>query len=151
MTNHTPSSIAWIGSFQLMMPFAMGIISGKLFDKGHFHLVQIAGGVIFIFSFVFPNVFWNDLLTSSKTIHAVASQTFPILPGNLFFALELDFRCLGFIVDIPFSRPGNGSWYRSHLRPLLRNKLPSLRQAAGPCNRRRTHRGFSWLYDFPNQ
>ncbi|KAJ6588971.1 MFS general substrate transporter [Mycena capillaripes] len=50
LTNHTPSSIAWIGSFQLMMPFAMGIISGKLFDKGHFHLVQIAGGVIFIFS-----------------------------------------------------------------------------------------------------
>ncbi|KAJ7498565.1 MFS general substrate transporter [Mycena latifolia] len=50
LTNHTPSSIAWIGSFQLMMPFALGIVSGKLFDNGRFHAVEIGGGVIFIFS-----------------------------------------------------------------------------------------------------
>ncbi|KAJ7892922.1 MFS general substrate transporter [Mycena olivaceomarginata] len=50
LTNHTPSSIAWIGSFQLMMPFALGIVSGKLFDNGHFHLLQITGGTIFTFS-----------------------------------------------------------------------------------------------------
>ncbi|KAJ6595661.1 MFS general substrate transporter [Mycena vulgaris] len=50
LTNHTPSSIAWIGSFQLMMPFALGVVSGKLFDNGHFHAVEIGGGVIFIFS-----------------------------------------------------------------------------------------------------
>ncbi|KAJ6501150.1 MFS general substrate transporter [Mycena vitilis] len=36
LTNHTPSSIAWIGSFQLMAPFALGIVSGKLFDDGSF-------------------------------------------------------------------------------------------------------------------
>ncbi|KAJ7906291.1 MFS general substrate transporter [Mycena leptocephala] len=50
LTNHTPSSIAWIGSFQLMMPFALGIVSGKLFDNGYFHLVEIVGGIIFTFS-----------------------------------------------------------------------------------------------------
>ncbi|KAF5357445.1 hypothetical protein D9757_011593 [Collybiopsis confluens] len=50
LTNHTPSSIAWIGSFQLMMPFALGIVSGKLFDEGYFHIVQIIGGVLFTFS-----------------------------------------------------------------------------------------------------
>ncbi|KAJ6473642.1 MFS general substrate transporter [Mycena vitilis] len=50
LSNHTPSGIAWIGSFQLMMPFALGIVSGKLFDNGHFHEVEIAGGIIFIFS-----------------------------------------------------------------------------------------------------
>ncbi|KAJ7359411.1 MFS general substrate transporter [Mycena albidolilacea] len=50
LTNHTPSSIAWIGSFQLMMPFALGIVSGKLFDNGYFHLLQITGGSIFTFS-----------------------------------------------------------------------------------------------------
>ncbi|KAJ6567057.1 major facilitator superfamily domain-containing protein [Mycena capillaripes] len=50
LTNHIPSSIAWIGSFQLMMPFALGIVSGKLFDNGHFHAVQISGGIIFTFS-----------------------------------------------------------------------------------------------------
>ncbi|KAJ7250770.1 MFS general substrate transporter [Mycena rebaudengoi] len=50
LTNHTPSSIAWIGSFQLMMPFALGVVSGKLFDNGHFHAVEISGGAIFVFS-----------------------------------------------------------------------------------------------------
>ncbi|KAJ7485629.1 MFS general substrate transporter [Mycena latifolia] len=56
LTNHTPSSIAWIGSVQLMMPFAMGIISGKLFDNGYFHTLEIAGGAIFVFSFVFGSL-----------------------------------------------------------------------------------------------
>lgn len=66
LTNHTPSSIAygtifptqsnanfldrWIGSFQLMMPFALGILSGKLFDGGYFHAVEIVGGALFTFS-----------------------------------------------------------------------------------------------------
>ncbi|KAJ7163767.1 MFS general substrate transporter [Mycena filopes] len=50
LTNHTPSSIAWIGSTQLMLPFALGIVSGKLFDEGHFHAVEIGGGAIFIIS-----------------------------------------------------------------------------------------------------
>ncbi|KAJ7829983.1 hypothetical protein B0H14DRAFT_2260124, partial [Mycena olivaceomarginata] len=50
LKNHTPSSIPWIGSFQLMMPFALGIVSGKLFDNGHFHTVQTTGGIIFTFS-----------------------------------------------------------------------------------------------------
>lgn len=35
-----------------MMPFALGIVSGKLFDNGHFHTVQITGGIIFTFSSV---------------------------------------------------------------------------------------------------
>ncbi|KAJ7461837.1 MFS general substrate transporter [Mycena galericulata] len=50
LTNHSPSNIAWIGSFQLMMPFALGVVSGKLFDNGHFHAVEIGGGIIFVFS-----------------------------------------------------------------------------------------------------
>jgi hypothetical protein len=33
-----------------MMPFALGVVSGKLFDNGRFHAVEIVGGVIFIFS-----------------------------------------------------------------------------------------------------
>ncbi|KAJ7481014.1 MFS general substrate transporter [Mycena galericulata] len=50
LTNCSPSSIAWIGSFQLMMPFALGIVSGKFFDRGYFHVLEIAGGVLFTFS-----------------------------------------------------------------------------------------------------
>ncbi|KAJ6493615.1 MFS general substrate transporter [Mycena vitilis] len=33
-----------------MMPFALGVVSGKLFDSGYFHVVEIAGGIIFTFS-----------------------------------------------------------------------------------------------------
>ncbi|KAF7297949.1 hypothetical protein HMN09_01015700 [Mycena chlorophos] len=50
LTDHSPSSIAWIGSFQLMMPFFCGPLAGKLFDKGYFHEVEIVGGVIFTVS-----------------------------------------------------------------------------------------------------
>ncbi|KAJ7673504.1 major facilitator superfamily domain-containing protein, partial [Mycena rosella] len=34
----------------LMSPFILGGISGKLFDSGHFHAIEIVGGAIFIFS-----------------------------------------------------------------------------------------------------
>ncbi|KAJ7057502.1 MFS general substrate transporter [Mycena amicta] len=50
LTNHSPSSIAWIGSFQLMMPFLCGPIAGKIFDDGGFHALQIVGGAIFTLS-----------------------------------------------------------------------------------------------------
>ncbi|KAJ7029303.1 MFS general substrate transporter [Mycena alexandri] len=50
LPNHSPSSISRKGSFQIMMPFLVGVVSGKLFDNGHFHLVEISGGLIFVFS-----------------------------------------------------------------------------------------------------
>jgi hypothetical protein len=33
-----------------MMPFALGIVSGKLFDSGYFHLVEVVGAVVFTIS-----------------------------------------------------------------------------------------------------
>jgi len=33
-----------------MMPFFLGIVSGKLFDAGHFHSLEIAGCTLFVFS-----------------------------------------------------------------------------------------------------
>ncbi|KAJ7163768.1 MFS general substrate transporter, partial [Mycena filopes] len=50
LINHSPSSIAWIGSVQLTLPFLLGIVSGKLFDDGRFHQVEAFGGIVFIFS-----------------------------------------------------------------------------------------------------
>ncbi|KAJ7075609.1 major facilitator superfamily domain-containing protein [Mycena belliarum] len=50
LPNHSPSSIAWIGSFQLMMPFFLGPIAGRIFDDGGFRLLEIVGGSIFTFS-----------------------------------------------------------------------------------------------------
>ncbi|PPQ72883.1 hypothetical protein CVT26_003504 [Gymnopilus dilepis] len=50
LSTHSPGKIAWIGSFQLMMPFAFGVLSGKLFDMGYFHLLEIFGSSIFVIS-----------------------------------------------------------------------------------------------------
>ncbi|KAJ6605972.1 MFS general substrate transporter [Mycena sp. CBHHK59/15] len=50
LTNRSPSSIAWIGSFQLMMPFLLGPLAGKVFDDGGFHAIEIIGCSIFAFS-----------------------------------------------------------------------------------------------------
>ncbi|KAG5721998.1 Riboflavin transporter MCH5 [Termitomyces sp. T112] len=50
LSHNQPSKIAWIGSLQLAMPFALGLVSGKLFDLGHFRVLVIAGSIIFSFS-----------------------------------------------------------------------------------------------------
>ncbi|KAJ7355164.1 MFS general substrate transporter [Mycena albidolilacea] len=52
----------WIGSFQLMAPFLLGVVAGKLFDNGHFHAIQIFGGATFIFSQVVLADFDHSLL-----------------------------------------------------------------------------------------
>jgi len=31
-----------------MMPFLLGVGSGKLFDAGYFHAVEISGSIIFV-------------------------------------------------------------------------------------------------------
>ncbi|GLB40213.1 putative MFS general substrate transporter [Lyophyllum shimeji] len=50
LSESTPSRISWIGSLQFFMPFAFGIVSGKLFDAGHFHVLVATGSVLFSFS-----------------------------------------------------------------------------------------------------
>lgn len=49
----SPSNIAWIGSLQLFLMFAMGLPAGRLYDLGYFRYVQIGGALIFLFSYVF--------------------------------------------------------------------------------------------------
>ncbi|KAG9077914.1 hypothetical protein FS749_010160 [Ceratobasidium sp. UAMH 11750] len=49
MTNKTSSEIAWVGSTQLCLQFAMGLVSGKLFDAGYFHLTIGAGSFLYTF------------------------------------------------------------------------------------------------------
>lgn len=50
LSSHSPGKIAWIGSLQLMMPFLLGAVSGKLFDAGYFHILEISGGTVFTLS-----------------------------------------------------------------------------------------------------
>jgi len=49
LNNKTPSDISWIGSVQLMLLFSMGLVTGKLFDRGHFHALMIAGSALYVF------------------------------------------------------------------------------------------------------
>ncbi|CAL1703585.1 unnamed protein product [Somion occarium] len=65
----TPSNVAWIGSFQLFMIFAMGLPAGKLFDAGYFHHLQIAGALLFVFS-----LFMLSLVDISKFYQIFLSQ-----------------------------------------------------------------------------
>ncbi|KAF8183031.1 major facilitator superfamily domain-containing protein, partial [Mycena galopus ATCC 62051] len=71
LSNHSPSSIAWIGSFQLMSPFLLGIFSGKLFDDGHFHALQICGGTVFTLSQV---LFMLSLAKPQQYYQSLCSQ-----------------------------------------------------------------------------
>ncbi|KAJ3805190.1 MFS general substrate transporter [Lentinula lateritia] len=50
LSNETSSDIGWIGSAQLAIVLAMGIMTGRLFDQGFFHHLVIAGSVLFVFS-----------------------------------------------------------------------------------------------------
>jgi len=50
LSNRSPSVISWIGSLQYTMPFLLGIVSGKLFDKGTFYTLEIIGGALYVFS-----------------------------------------------------------------------------------------------------
>ncbi|QRV97743.1 major facilitator superfamily transporter [Ceratobasidium sp. AG-Ba] len=62
MTNKTSSEIAWIGSTQVCLQFVMGLVSGKLFDSGHFHATAL-----------------ND----SQFIYVISGQAKSLLPSLL--------------------------------------------------------------------
>ncbi|KAF9564279.1 MFS general substrate transporter [Agrocybe pediades] len=46
----SPSQLGWMGSVQTMLPFAGGLVAGKLFDKGYFRHVVLAGSAILLVS-----------------------------------------------------------------------------------------------------
>ncbi|KAJ7722850.1 major facilitator superfamily domain-containing protein [Mycena metata] len=46
LSNKTPSDISWIGSFQLCMQYAPGILVGRAFDAGYFHHMIALGSLL---------------------------------------------------------------------------------------------------------
>ncbi|KAF9008313.1 major facilitator superfamily domain-containing protein [Cyathus striatus] len=50
LVNRSPSDISWIGSFQLFMMYAPGILVGKAFDRGYFCQMIAVGSVLQVFS-----------------------------------------------------------------------------------------------------
>ncbi|KAJ7042825.1 hypothetical protein C8F04DRAFT_908063, partial [Mycena alexandri] len=60
--------ISWIGSIQLSLQFIIGVVSGKLFDQGYFHVLMIAGSSVLLFSSFMlslakPHHFYQALLS----------------------------------------------------------------------------------------
>ncbi|KAG1888560.1 major facilitator superfamily domain-containing protein [Suillus subluteus] len=50
LTNQTSSAISWIGSFNMFLLTAVGIVSGSLYDRGYFYHLMIAGSLLQSFS-----------------------------------------------------------------------------------------------------
>ncbi|KAF9018133.1 MFS general substrate transporter [Hymenopellis radicata] len=71
LTNQAPSTISWIGSVQLALQFLIGIVSGKLFDKGHFHVLMAVGSLLLLFS-----SFMLSLAKPQKFYQVLLSQGF---------------------------------------------------------------------------
>ncbi|KAF9461140.1 MFS general substrate transporter [Collybia nuda] len=68
LSNETASTISWIGSIQLGLQFIVGVVSGKLFDKGYFHILMVTGSLLLLFSsfmlsLVKPHQFYQALLS----------------------------------------------------------------------------------------
>ncbi|KAJ6592148.1 MFS general substrate transporter [Mycena vulgaris] len=64
----SPSTISWIGSVQLALQFIVGVVSGKLFDKGHFRVLMVSGSLLILFSSFMlsltkPHHFYQALLS----------------------------------------------------------------------------------------
>ncbi|KAJ7215155.1 major facilitator superfamily domain-containing protein [Mycena rebaudengoi] len=50
LSNKTPSEISWIGSFQLFMQYAPGVLVGRAFDAGYFHHMIAFGSLLQVLS-----------------------------------------------------------------------------------------------------
>ncbi|KAF5350618.1 hypothetical protein D9756_008639 [Leucocoprinus leucothites] len=51
LTESSPTQIGWIGGIQLFLIFTMGLLTGRLFDRGYFHHMMIAGTLLHAISF----------------------------------------------------------------------------------------------------
>lgn len=66
-----------------MMPFALGIVSGKIFDNGGFYKVEVIGCTLFAFSWADLIFICKTRLMFVKTFHAIASKEIAVLSGEL--------------------------------------------------------------------
>lgn len=65
------SQVAWIGSTQLFLLFAIGILSGRALDRGYFRITFIIGSaiqLIGIFMLSLCTVYWQVFLTQAVCV-----------------------------------------------------------------------------------
>ncbi|KAJ6597781.1 major facilitator superfamily domain-containing protein [Mycena vulgaris] len=84
LSNKTPSDISWIGSFQLFMQYAPGIIVGRAFDAGYFHHMIALGSAlqvasIFMISVTQQHQYYQVFL--AQAVAAGIGQSLLFLPS----------------------------------------------------------------------
>ena len=68
LSSSSPSDIAWIGSFQLFLIFAVGTFSGRALDAGYFRVTYITGCVLFLFGIFMTSLchtYWQIFLAQA--------------------------------------------------------------------------------------
>ncbi|TFK23315.1 MFS general substrate transporter [Coprinopsis marcescibilis] len=119
---HTSASrLSWIGSLQLMLTFAFGLLSGKLFDAGWFHFSAMFGSALFgmglfTLSFVDPAKFFQLFLVQGIFMGCGLGLVF--LPTILVVQLHFPQR-KGLMTGVVMS----GSSFGAMLFPILVDKL----------------------------
>ncbi|KAJ6617084.1 major facilitator superfamily domain-containing protein [Mycena sp. CBHHK59/15] len=84
LSNKTPSDISWIGSFQLCMQYAPGILVGRAFDAGYFHHMVALGSFlqvlsIFMISLTGRHQYYQVFLT--QAVASGVGQSLLFLPS----------------------------------------------------------------------
>ena len=67
----TPSQISWIGSLQAFLLFALGVLSGPLFDMGYFRTLIMLGCFLSVFGMMMTSLcshYWQVMLAQGLTI-----------------------------------------------------------------------------------
>ncbi|KAJ7747622.1 major facilitator superfamily domain-containing protein [Mycena maculata] len=48
LVNKTAADVSWIGSFQLAVQYAMGVLVGRAVDAGYFHHMMVVGSTLYV-------------------------------------------------------------------------------------------------------
>jgi MFS family permease len=51
LSEHSPSQISWIGSFQIFLLFAAALPAGRIYDGGYFRHLLVGGSLLYLFSY----------------------------------------------------------------------------------------------------
>lgn len=50
LQHHSSSDISWIGTLQLSLILIIGVVSGPLFDQGHFYMILVGSSITLVFA-----------------------------------------------------------------------------------------------------